>query len=285
MSAMTWCASRPGWSPGSTRPWRASRASTRSGRRRGSSSPAWCSPSSSTPVPSMSPLTCGRTRQLVRRSWPRPSRPPVQAKVPRRSRMSLAAPRRSRSSRLPVGWPEPPFDATHDGGWWLSHLLGWLLTGALLMLGAPFWFDLLSRLVSLRNSGKAPEVAARDDTSATAAAIRAEATTSSDAQPGRRPGPPAPVGLDEFLGTGMATSSLPALGDPQSGTAGRLTRRLAGKKPVPQPPQSPTEGAPAGTPAQPQGPASGSRAVVETSADGPGHRYRDAQRRRRRPDE
>ncbi len=164
---------------------------------------------------------------------------------------------------LPVGWSEPMFDASHDGGWWVSHVVGWLLTGALLMLGAPFWFDLLSRLVSLRNSGRAPEAAARDDTSATAAAIRAEGTASSDAPPGRRPGPPAAVGLAEFLGTGMTTSSLPALGDPQSGTAGRLTRRLAGKKPVPQPPQSPTEGAPAETPTQPQGPASGSPAVVK----------------------
>ena len=49
----------------------------------------------------------------------------------------------------------------------MSHVVGWLLTGALLMLGAPFWFDLLSRLVSLRNAGKAPPAAAQDPSSAT----------------------------------------------------------------------------------------------------------------------
>ena len=38
---------------------------------------------------------------------------------------------------------------------WLS-LLGWLLTGAAMMVGAPFWFDLLSRFVNIRNVGIKP---------------------------------------------------------------------------------------------------------------------------------
>lgn len=53
---------------------------------------------------------------------------------------------------LPLGWPtEAPFG---DGPMAkLSKLVGLLLTAFALSLGAPFWFDLLSRFVSLRNSG------------------------------------------------------------------------------------------------------------------------------------
>jgi hypothetical protein len=38
----------------------------------------------------------------------------------------------------------------------LRVLLGWLLTGLALAMGAPFWFDLLSRLVNVRNTGSKP---------------------------------------------------------------------------------------------------------------------------------
>src|SRR5207249_3681680 len=44
----------------------------------------------------------------------------------------------------------------------------------LFMLGAPFWFDLLTKLVSLRGAGPKPSPAPEDPSSATA--IRAAAT-------------------------------------------------------------------------------------------------------------
>jgi hypothetical protein len=34
--------------------------------------------------------------------------------------------------------------------WWFNHLFGLLLTAGLLTLGAPFWFNLLKNLMSLR---------------------------------------------------------------------------------------------------------------------------------------
>lgn len=37
------------------------------------------------------------------------------------------------------------------------HLPGWLFTIAAISLGAPFWFDLLSRFVNIRGAGKPPE--------------------------------------------------------------------------------------------------------------------------------
>lgn len=42
-------------------------------------------------------------------------------------------------------------------GWWLwHHAFGFLLTGLAASLGAPFWFDLLNKLVNLRNTGTRP---------------------------------------------------------------------------------------------------------------------------------
>ena len=70
---------------------------------------------------------------------------------------------------LPVGWKEGELDAWKAPG--LTQLytaLGWLLTALLVMLGAPFWFDLLTRLSSLRGAGSKPPPAAEDASSATA---------------------------------------------------------------------------------------------------------------------
>jgi hypothetical protein len=50
------------------------------------------------------------------------------------------------------------FDTTLSRlGMLLSMILGWAITAAAASLGAPFWFDTLKRVVSIRSSGKAPE--------------------------------------------------------------------------------------------------------------------------------
>ncbi|MCP3932804.1 MAG: hypothetical protein GY705_27340 [Bacteroidetes bacterium] len=38
----------------------------------------------------------------------------------------------------------------------LTKLLGWLVTALSISLGAPFWFDLLRKLVNIRNTGRVP---------------------------------------------------------------------------------------------------------------------------------
>jgi hypothetical protein len=53
--------------------------------------------------------------------------------------------------KLPIGW-----DAANDRPN-LAMIGGWLLTILAATLGAPFWFDALSRLAPLRSSGKKPE--------------------------------------------------------------------------------------------------------------------------------
>lgn len=53
--------------------------------------------------------------------------------------------------RVPYVWGENFVD------WLKAHLLGFVITAAALSLGAPFWFDLLNKLVSLRSSGQKPK--------------------------------------------------------------------------------------------------------------------------------
>jgi hypothetical protein len=49
---------------------------------------------------------------------------------------------------LPVGWGQPFHPVA---------CLGWLLTASTALFGAPFWFDILSRLGNLRGSGRSPQ--------------------------------------------------------------------------------------------------------------------------------
>jgi hypothetical protein len=74
----------------------------------------------------------------------------------------------------PVGWAsvQVPAAPTSTSGkvqdfladpriwWWGLAVLGWLVTALAAMLGAPFWFDLLQKLVNVRNTGPKPAAAA-----------------------------------------------------------------------------------------------------------------------------
>jgi hypothetical protein len=54
---------------------------------------------------------------------------------------------------LPIGWEA--VNRPSSVGWW-STAIGWLITVAAISLGAPFWFDLLTRMNSLSLSGPPP---------------------------------------------------------------------------------------------------------------------------------
>jgi hypothetical protein len=62
---------------------------------------------------------------------------------------------------LPIGWPartQPAWTEYKAAFWfWLTKLLGWIMTGIALSFGAPFWFDLLSKLVNIRGAGDKPK--------------------------------------------------------------------------------------------------------------------------------
>ncbi|AEH08418.1 MULTISPECIES: hypothetical protein [Protofrankia] len=63
---------------------------------------------------------------------------------------------------LPLGWTDAGSDSADpravpdDVGGWALKILGWLFTTLALSLGAPFWFDLLGRLVNMRSTGPKP---------------------------------------------------------------------------------------------------------------------------------
>jgi len=75
---------------------------------------------------------------------------------------------RIQSLGLPIGWDSkddiqrqwPGWHWKHPGGWWDQiywHWLGWLLTALAISLGAPFWFDMLNKLIVVRSTVKPRE--------------------------------------------------------------------------------------------------------------------------------
>ena len=48
-----------------------------------------------------------------------------------------------------------------DPWWWLSKILGLLLTVGAASLGAPFWFDMLNKFINIRSAGKSPDEVAK----------------------------------------------------------------------------------------------------------------------------
>lgn len=58
-------------------------------------------------------------------------------------------------SPLGLGWKNVDL-AKNSAYDWLAKLLGWFVTAMAISLGAPFWFDLLRKIVNLRSSGNKP---------------------------------------------------------------------------------------------------------------------------------
>ena len=58
----------------------------------------------------------------------------------------------------PIGWQTVPKNKMNFHSWWfwLMKLFGWIICAAALSFGAPFWFDLLSKIVNLRKAGIKP---------------------------------------------------------------------------------------------------------------------------------
>ncbi len=54
---------------------------------------------------------------------------------------------------IPMGWKTFPGNCRD----WFSKSIGLLLTALAVSLGAPFWFDLLNKVVSIRSVGASPE--------------------------------------------------------------------------------------------------------------------------------
>ena len=60
---------------------------------------------------------------------------------------------------MPLDWtkePCNPFYPSCGGDWLLKKIFGLIITVFALSLGAPFWFDILNKLMNLRGTGKKP---------------------------------------------------------------------------------------------------------------------------------
>jgi hypothetical protein len=100
---------------------------------------------------------------------------------------------------LPIGWSDASKKQTlggfHNTGWarWLlaAFLLavGYLTTALAIMLGAPFWFDLLGRLIIIRSTVK-PNEKSPDEASKDAHGEAARPGARADAAPAADPGAP-----------------------------------------------------------------------------------------------
>jgi hypothetical protein len=55
---------------------------------------------------------------------------------------------------LPIGWRSFPPQLNGD---FALQVAGWLVTASTALFGAPFWFDLMQRVVRMRNTGDKPE--------------------------------------------------------------------------------------------------------------------------------
>jgi hypothetical protein len=67
---------------------------------------------------------------------------------------------RVKQLNLPIGWSTTDGDPRWPGSdvpAWPPRLAGWAVTVAALTLGAPFWFDLLSKVSRVRNTGPKPD--------------------------------------------------------------------------------------------------------------------------------
>lgn len=56
-------------------------------------------------------------------------------------------------SPMGIGWENVPV-AELSASDWLKKVFGWIVTAMAISLGAPFWFDLLKKMVNIRSSGK-----------------------------------------------------------------------------------------------------------------------------------
>lgn len=56
----------------------------------------------------------------------------------------------------PIGWAGDGVRSLPEGGEWLWKILGILISGVAVAMGAPFWFSLLNKVVNLRLTGNPP---------------------------------------------------------------------------------------------------------------------------------
>lgn len=148
--------------------------------------------------------------------------------------------------KLPIGWTTgcyPPCDdsagETEEFTFWqhgvhgqrptlsggFLMIVGWIVTALAASLGAPYWFDTLSRLISVRGAGIKP--ARAEDQGMASPSIAVAAPVSPTPSPAMSPQQAEPVGpLNDFERSHLSTEDImglqEALGLPQPSVSGQL---------------------------------------------------------------
>lgn len=92
-------------------------------------------------------------------------------------------------SRLAIGWEQVDWKTPKGCDWWATKFFGIILTAIAISFGAPFWFDLLSRFVSIRSALQPAAQTQTQTTMTTSPQGSGTQTTTTD----RNPGKPNPV--------------------------------------------------------------------------------------------
>ncbi len=133
---------------------------------------------------------------------------------------------------LPVGWYRPKAQSETSSGmtdYIVSQLLepmkwiGWLVTAIAGVLGAPFWFDAISKLFSIRGAGRKPEETASPAAVPVPVAVQVSAPAVSNA-------PPQDVPLNDYEASRLNGDDIEglqrALGLAPSQITGKLSAEL-----------------------------------------------------------
>lgn len=123
--------------------------------------------------------------------------------------------------KLPIGWSRPdarhPEGSTFPGflGFWALAVVGWIVTGIAATLGAPFWFDVLNKVMVIRSTvkpkEKSPPEASEDRQRPRPDVVVTE--TAAPTVPAATP-PPATGGTGGGGGTGGAAQPPPGTAPP-----------------------------------------------------------------------
>lgn len=105
---------------------------------------------------------------------------------------------------------------------WLRVLAGWLASALAVMLGAPFWFDTLNRLMSLRSTVK-PKPRSAEESFAADRLAADRAAAAPEPRPGEAGAAPAQASVP--------ASALQAASDPQAPSVSELVRPRAPARP------------------------------------------------------
>jgi len=104
-------------------------------------------------APSLRTLVMAQAEQAVAKSAP--GTEDIKAQPAYQSLVAL---------HLPIGYADlPALDAPGGLSWWISKIAGMLITIFAVSMGAPFWFDVLSKLVNMRAAGTRPAKAGEGD--------------------------------------------------------------------------------------------------------------------------